>query len=182
MSRRVWAMTGIVMLAALSRLVPHPPNVTPVAAMALFGGAYMVNRKLAYGLPLVAMSLSDVVLGFTLYGKAILMSQPVVYACIVLTVWLGKRIRDRKSTLNVVVIAWVSSILFFVVTNFAVWASGHRYPKSLAGIQSCYVAAIPFFRNSLVGDMLFTAVLFGGFALLEKSVACLRETSELAAA
>jgi len=178
MNKRVMTVTGIVLLAALSRLIPHPPNVTPVAAIALFGGAFLVNRKLAYLLPLAAMLLSDVVLGLTLYGKAVLFSQPVVYACLLITVAMGRLIRDRRSALNVGVVTLASSVLFFVVTNFSVWSSGHLYPRTLAGLESCYVAAIPFFRNSLAGDVIFSAVLFGGFALLETFAVSLREKPE----
>jgi hypothetical protein len=175
MNKRQMTLTGIVLLAAMTRLIPHPPNVTPVAAMALFGGAFLASRRLAYFLPLAAMLLSDVVLGVTLYGKAVFFSQPVVYACLLATVAMGKLIRDRRSPLHVGVVTLASSVLFFVVTNFSVWASGHRYPKTLAGLESCYVAAIPFFRNSLTGDMAFVAVLFGGFALLETYAVSLRE-------
>jgi hypothetical protein len=169
------ALTGMVLLVAMTRLIPHPPNVTPVAAMALFGGAFLVRRKLAYLLPLAAMLLSDVVLGVTLYGKAVLFSQPVVYGCLLATVALGKLIRDRRSPLNVGVVTLASSVLFFAVTNFSVWASGHMYPNTWAGLESCYIAAIPFFRNSLAGDMAFAAVLFGGFALLETYAVSVRE-------
>src|SRR5438309_10560305 len=94
---RFAVLLGLVLVAAFSRLVPHPPNMTPIAAMALFGGAYLTNRKLAYLLPLAAMLLSDVVLGLTVYGTSMLTSQPVVYACMVATVAMGRLIRDKRS-------------------------------------------------------------------------------------
>jgi hypothetical protein len=99
----------------------------------------------------------------------------VVYLCLLATVAMGTLIRDRRSALNVGAMALASSIFFFVVTNFSVWAFGHAYPKTFPGLESCYVAAIPFFRNSLAGDMAFTAVLFGGFLLLETFVTSIRE-------
>lgn len=179
MNARLTVPTGIVVAAAFSRLVPHPPNMTPIAAMALFGGAYITNRKLAYLLPLAAMLLSDVVLGFTAYGASMLNSQPVVYACIAATVAMGRLIRDERSALRVGGVALASSVTFYAVTNFAVWASGGLYPKSWTGLAACYAAAIPFFRNSLLGDMGFAAVLFGGFALLETYLASLRESHEM---
>jgi hypothetical protein len=175
MNKRLMVLTGIVMAAAIARLVPHPPNMTPIAAMALFGGALLPNRRLAYALPLAAMLLSDIVLGLTLYGKAMLASQPIVYACLLGTVTMGKLIRDRRSVLNVATVTLASSLMFFGVTNLAVWAAGSLYPRTLVGLILCYAAAIPFFRNSLIGDMAYASALFGGFALLEKVVISLRE-------
>jgi hypothetical protein len=124
------------------------------------------------------MLLSDMVLGMTLYGKAMLTSQPIVYACLLATVAIGKLIRDRRSVLNVGAVALAGSFLFFGKTNLAVWASGSLYPRTLAGLMACYTAAIPFFRNSLIGDMAFTATLFGGFAWLENVVVSLREKQQ----
>jgi hypothetical protein len=180
MNTRLIVLTGIVVAAALSRLVPHPPNVTPIAAMALFGGAYVTNRKLAYVLPLVAMLLSDVVIGYTVYGGSVLTAQQlVVYLCILATAVMGRLIRNRRSVLKVGVVTLASSVMFYVVTNFAVWASGSLYPMSWAGLATCYAAALPFFRNSLLGDMGFAAVLFGGFALLETYFTSLQENREV---
>lgn len=169
------------MVAAVSRLLPHPPNVTPIGAMALFGGACLADRRLAYALPLAAMLLSDFALGMTLYGKAVLASQPVVYACLAATVAMGRGIRDRRSAVGVGGMALASSLMFFAVTNLAVWASGSLYPRTGEGLLECYAAALPFFRNSLIGDLAFAAVLFGGFALLEARVPSLREKREPAA-
>ena len=180
MSNRLMVLTGLVVLAAIARLVPHPPNVTPVAAMALFGGAYLANRRVAFVLPIAAMLLSDLVLGYFLYGRTLLFSQPVVYACILATVTIGTLVKDRRSPLQVGSATLVSSILFYVVTNFAVWAGSHLYPHTGAGLAYCYLVAIPFFRNSLIGDMAFTALLFGGFALLEMRLPFLREESQAA--
>jgi hypothetical protein len=178
MNKRLMVLTGIVVAAAMARLMPHPPNMTPIGAMALFGGAFLPSRRLAYALPLAAMLLSDIVLGMTLYGRAMLTSQPIVYASLLATVAMGTLIRDRRSVLNVGAVALASSVLFYLVTNLAVWASGPMYPRSLAGLAVCYAAAIPFFRNSLIGDMAVTAILFGGFAWLENVVVSLREKQQ----
>lgn len=175
MNKRLMVLTGIVIAAAFARLVPHLPNMTPIAAMALFGGAFLPNRRLAYALPLAAMLLSDLVLGFMFYGKAMLASQPIVYACFLVTVWMGKLIRDRRSVLNVGAVTLASSLMFFTVTNFAVWAAGSLYPRTLPGLIACYTAAIPFFRNTLIGDVTYATALFVGFALLENALVSLRE-------
>lgn len=181
MNTRPMVLIGIVVAAALSRLLPHPPNVTPIAAMALFGGAYLTNRPLAYGLPLAAMLLSDVVLGYTVYGGSVLTAQQiVVYICILATAAMGRLIRNPRSVSKVGGVTLASSLMFYVVTNFAVWASTTLYPMTWAGLVACYVGALPFFRNSLLGDIGFAALLFGGFAVLERSFPSLRESRQLA--
>jgi len=169
-------LVGIVAAAALARLVPHPPNVTPIAAMALFGGACFRSRKLAYLLPLAAMLLSDLVLACTRYSTSSMLAiQPVVYACMLATTALGRLIKDRRSPWQVGAATLAGSLLFFVVTNFAVWAAGHPAPFTESSLAACYVAAIPFFRNSLLGDVAFSAILFGGLALLENRLAWMRD-------
>ncbi|HSH37977.1 MAG TPA: DUF6580 family putative transport protein [Chthoniobacterales bacterium] len=178
MNTRFLVLSGFVLAAAMSRLLPHPPNVTPIAAMALFAGAYFSSRKLAFLLPLVAMLVSDVVLAATVYGAAALRSQPMVYACILATAGIGMLLRRSKSPMNVACATLASSVLFYVATNFAVWAFGSLYPKTWAGLLTCYTAAIPFFRNSLAGDACFAVLLFGGFALLETFVRSIREQPE----
>ncbi len=176
MKKRSALLLAIVVAAALARLVPHPPNVTPIAAMALLGGACFRNRKLAYLLPLLAMLLSDLVLGCTRYRMLSLIGiQPVVYACILATTALGQLIHDRRSVLQVGAASLSGSILFFVVTNYAVWAMGHGYPSSGSSLAECYIAAIPFFQNTLLGDLAYSTILFGGLAALENRLAWMRE-------
>jgi hypothetical protein len=177
MNKRTIVLAGIIAVAALARLVPHPPNFAPIAAMALFGGACLANRKLAYLLPILAMLLSDLVLGYTRYGiPRVVASQPIVYACILATTALGQLIKNRRSVWQVGAATLGGSVLFFVVTNFAVWAKGQMYPLTWPGLALCYEAAIPFFQNTLLGDATFSTVLFGGLALLENRVAWMRES------
>jgi len=164
---RLIALMAIVLGAALSRLIPHPPNMTSVTAVALFGGAYFSDRRLAFLVPLVALFLSDMVLGF--YSHMV-----VVYSSFALIVCIGLWLYKRRTPLHIAAAALVSSVLFFMVTNFGVWALGSLYPKTVDGLTACYVAAIPFFENTLEGDLLYTAVLFGGFALLEMRYSALR--------
>ena len=175
MNTRLYVLSAFVAVAALSRLLPHPPNVTPIVAMALFGGAYFGSRKLAFLLPLIAMLLSDLLLAATVYGTAALRSQPAVYLCIAATVGLGMLIRRRKSVGRVAGATLRASVLFYLVTNFSVWAFGWLYTKDWSGLLACYTAAIPFFRNSLAGDVCFVALLFGGFSLVETFVRSVRE-------
>ena len=167
---RVAALTAIILAAALSRLIPHPPNMTSVTAVALFGGAYFSDRRLAFLVPLAALFLSDLVLGFYHHME-------IVYASFALIVCIGLWLQKNRSALHIAGAALASSVLFFVLTNFAVWAFDSLYPMTLDGLIACYVAAIPFFRNMLLGDVLYTVLLFGGFALLERRFSMLHESS-----
>jgi hypothetical protein len=167
----------MIVTAALTRLVDHPPNFAPMAAMALFGGACFSNRKLAFLAPILAMLLSDLVLGYTRYSIASMLAiQPVVYACILATTGIGLLIRDRRSVLEVGEATLAGSILFFLVTNFAVWAgnAGHAYPRTAAGLAECYTLGIPFFKNTLLGDAAYATILFGGLALVESTGSWMR--------
>lgn len=167
---RVVLVIGIVVVAALARLVPHVPNVWPVDALALFGGAYLADRRLAFVVPLAAMAISDLILGFDGFATEV-----AVYGCAAATVGLGIWVGRDRSVLRIASAAVAASLLSFVVTDLAVWAFDMLYPHTFAGLVACYVAAIPFLRNILAGDLTYTALLFGGFALLERSVPHIRE-------
>jgi hypothetical protein len=175
LNKRFLAILGITFSAAAMRLIPHPPNVTPIAAVALFGGVYFTNKKTALLVPMVAMYLSDLVLGFFFYYFGWFHGlMPFVYTSFVVTVCLGFLVRRRLTPLTVGGAALIGSVLFFIVTNFGVWLVNNLYPKTLAGLLSCYLAAIPFFRNTLAGDAVYTLVLFGSFALAQHYFPILR--------
>ncbi len=165
---RLIVLVLMILAAAASRLIPHPPNVASITAVALFGGAYLTNKRLALIVPLAALLLSDLVLGFYSHME-------VVYGSFILVVCVGFWLQKNRSALRIGGAALASSVIFFIVTNFGVWAFESLYPKTAAGLLACYVAAIPFFQNTLAGDALYTAVLFGGFALAEKLFPILRE-------
>ena len=174
-NKRFFALLGITLSAAAMRLMPHPPNVTPIAAMALFGGVHFAGKRTALLLPLAAMYLSDLALGFFVYDFGWFHGfMPFVYASFVLMVCLGFLVRHRLTPLRVGAAALTGSVLFFLVTNFGVWLISSLYPKTLAGLAGCYVAAIPFFRNTLAGNAAYTLVLFGGFALAQRYLPALR--------
>lgn len=158
---RFSVLAGMILAAAASRLIPHPPNFTPIAAIALFGGAHFADKRAAFLVPLAGLLLSDFVLGFhTLI--------PVVYGAFALSVCLGFWVRDRPSALRVGGTAVFSAVLFFVLTNFGVWALGTLYPRTIIGLVECYVAAIPFFANTLLSNLFYSALLFGGMAMAER--------------
>ena len=168
---RLLAILSAIVVAAALRLVPHPPNFTPIGAMALFSGAYLANRGLAVAVPVAAMLLSDAVLGFH-------SGMPFVYGSVALIVAIGWLALKRVSSLRIVAAALVSSALFFVVTNFGTWAVSGMYPMTLSGLAACYVAAIPFFQNTVVGDLFYSGVLFGGFALVERAIPAIRQGAQ----
>jgi hypothetical protein len=160
LNKKYWLVIGVVVAAALLRIVPHPPNFAPVAAMALFAGAHFDNKRIAFLLPLVAMFLSDIVLGF--HAGMLL-----VYVCMCIVVAIGMQIRGKVGLLTVAGGALAGSVIFFVVTNFGVWLSSGMYPLNAGGLVASYVAAIPFFHYTLGGNLFYAGVLFGGFALIE---------------
>src|SRR5690606_22366559 len=134
--------------AALMRLIPHPANMTPLIAMALFGGCYL-DRRIAVVLPLAAMFLADLFLGFH-------QSMPFVYGGILLTSVIGMWLAKRKTVTNVLLASVSSSLLFFLITNFNYLLPVSLYPKTLSGQITAYIMALPFLRNSLLGDLLYT--------------------------
>ena len=144
-----------------------PYNFTPVEAIALFGGAYFADRRLAFLVPLAAMFVADLVIG--LHDLI-----PVIYGCIALTALLGANLRGRVRALPVAGYAFASAVMFYLVTNFFVWLTGTMYPHDGAGLIACYVAGIPFFNGTLAGTLLWSAVLFGGFELLGRRWAALQ--------
>ena len=164
---RLTALLLAILAAAALRLVPHPPNFSPIDAMALFSGAYLGRRGIAFVAPLAALLLSDLALGFY-HGMA------TVYATVALIVVVGWWISSRRTPLRIGAAAIVGSVLFFVITNFGMWLFSGFYPLTGAGLAACYVAAIPFFQNTVAGDLFYAAILFGGFALAEHLLPRLR--------
>ena len=171
-------LAGMIVVAALTRLLPHPPNFSPVEAIALFGGAYFASKQWSMVVPLLALLVSDLALG-VLHGASYAAYVGghtfwSVYACIALSVVLGFGLRGTASSGRVIGYSLAGSVLFFVVTNFAVWLWDPLYPKTGAGLAACYAAAIPFFRWTVLGTLFYSALLFGGFALLRQRVPALR--------
>jgi hypothetical protein len=160
-TQRALTLCLIIAAAAASRLLPHPENVTPVAALALFAGAHFERRSLALLVPLAAMLLSDMVLGFHA-------TQWAVYLGVALMCCIGFLLRTRRGAAPVALACLAGSVVFFVVSNVGVWLTGGLYAPTLEGLVACFVAAIPFFTNTLLGDAFYAALLFGGFALAER--------------
>jgi hypothetical protein len=143
-------LAGIVL-----RLIPHIPNFAPIAAMALFGGVYL-NNKYSLVIPLVALLIGDIFIGF--YNPVIMIS---VYGSFLLIGLLGLYLKKHKSASNVIGASLLSSILFFIITNFTMWAIPHSlYPHNFSGLLNCYTLALPFFKNTIYGDLFYTVTMF----------------------
>ncbi|HRI48353.1 MAG TPA: hypothetical protein PK559_14705 [Ignavibacteriaceae bacterium] len=170
-SNKFLLMAGLLLLAAFSRFIPHPPNFAPIAAMALFGGAYIKDKRIAFLLPIFAMFISDLVIGLH-------EGMWFVYLGFILIVSIGFMLQNRIKFRTVFAASLVSSILFFAVTNFGVWLMGLYYPTNLAGLAQSYLAAIPFFQNAIMGDLFYSGVLFGAYELVKQKAPAL-VTSEI---
>jgi uncharacterized protein DUF6580 len=166
---RAALITGIVLAAAALRMVPHPMNFAPIGALALFGGAYFSSKRAAIAVPLLSLVAGDILTGF---HRLI----PYVYASFLVSVAIGFWLRRQKSAWRIGGATVVGAIQFFLITNFALWASSiGNYAKNLDGLAECYIAGLPLFWNTLAGDAFYVALLFGGLALAEKRFPSLRE-------
>jgi len=150
---------ALIILAVACRLLPHPPNATPVLAVALLSGA-VLPRRTAWLVPLAALVASDAALGYGLSWMSL-----VCYTCFSASVFLGRWL-CRGGWKNRIAASLAGSTLFFLVTNFAVWASWPgMYTHTVIGMGHCYLSALPFFRNAVIGDLLWMAAVFGAYEL-----------------
>ena len=161
-------LIGIVLIVAMLRFLPHPPNFVPIAALAMFGGAYFSNKGMALLIPMGIMLATDAIIGFhdTMW---------IVYLSFMAMVGIGMLVGKKVGFASVTAGALTGSILFYLTTNFAVWAmgSGIFYPLNFEGLLMSYTAAIPFFHYSIAGDLFYSAILFGGFEYAQKRVPAL---------
>lgn len=167
---RLLLAVAIIVIAAALRIAPHPWNFTPVGAMALFSGAILKDRRLAFAFPLLALFAGDLFIGF--YKLSVMF---FVYASFLLSVLIGRWLQNHRSVGRISAATLLGSMQFFLVTNFAMWALGSSYPRMFAGLIACYGAGIPFFWNTLAGDFFYVAVFFGAFALAERFIPVLSE-------
>lgn len=167
--RSIFLGSILILAAAFSRLLPHPVNCTPIAAIALVGGVYL-DKRIALIVPLAALILSDLVIGF---HPTILF----VYGSFLLIGFMGLWLKAHKKPIPIIGAALFSSLVFFVITNMGVWLTGGgwSYPKTWQGLIECYTLALPFFRNTIAGDLMYTGILFGVFELFEYALRALEK-------
>ena len=160
---RTLLIVVLMLLAAFSRLMPHPANFTAIMAIALFGGAKFKNPSLAIVVPLIVMLITDVFIGF--YSL-----MPIIYGCIVVTALIGTYISRRSSPMMILIGSVLASTLFFLATNAGVWYHNPQFAPTFSGLVLCYDFALPFFKNQLLGDLFFNLVLFGSFYLAKTRI------------
>jgi|ERR1035437_9828045 hypothetical protein len=174
-------ITCAIVIAAISRVLPHPPNFTPIGAMALFGGACFANKKFAFIIPVLAMFISDCVLQL-ISGIGFHNTMIYVYASFVLITFIGIYIRNNSKAGNIILASLISSVLFFVITNFGYWAAG-GFAMGMRGLLNTYLIAIPFYSNSIfgsffantiIGDMFYCGILFGSLYFAKSKFPALR--------
>lgn len=161
---------SVIITAALLRLLPHWPNFTPIAAMALFAGTYFDRKQYAFAIPIAAMFISDLIIGLHA-------NMPAVYLSFAITVVLGMAIRKKVTAGSVLTVSIASAVIFFLITNFSSWLAMGLYPKNVVGLIECYIAGLAFFRdsaygisffvNDILGTTFFSAVFYGAFYLVQ---------------
>ena len=157
----------MIVLAAALRLAPHPWNFTPVGAIALFSGAMVHDRRVAFLFPVLVMCVTDFIIGFNTLS-------PLIYASFLLSVLIGRLLIRKRNLLRIGGATFLGALQFFLITNFGVWAFLNSYPRIGAGLAACYLAGVPFFWNTLAGDAVYVTLLFGGFFLAARFAARLR--------
>lgn len=177
---RFGVIAFMILLAAFSRLIPHPANFAPIGAMALFGAAHFKSKWAAFLVPLLALWLSDLVIVNVLYAgyyKTFTFFYGGfywIYGTIALTTLMGLFTLRKINIGTVAGSSIAASLLFFIITNFGVWPGSSLYTQDLNGLIACYVAGIPFFGGTLSGNLFYSAVLFGGYALAQYKFPILR--------
>lgn len=176
---RFFVALSVILVAAVLRLLPHWPNLTPIAAMALFAGTYIDKKQYAFAIPIAAMFVSDLIIG--LHANI-----PAVYLGFGITVLIGMAIRKRVNVGTVLFASLGSSVIFFLITNFSAWLASPLYPQTFAGLLECYIAGLAFFRdyshgfsflmNDMIGTLFYSAVFYGTFYLTEMRFPVLDKT------
>lgn len=166
-SNKWWFFAGFIFVAALSRLLPHPYNFTPIGGMALFAGGVLSGKRLFWILPLIAYYISDLLVNNILYASYfdsfVWTGHLFVYISLFAIIVFGKKLLKKITIGRLIIGSLGASTVFFLLTNFGVWISSPMYPLNFEGLIACYGAAIPFFQNTLAGDAFYVTLLFGSY-------------------
>ena len=151
-----------ILLGVFTRIIPHPPNMTAIGAIALFSGTFFLDKRLAFILPTIILLLSDLLLGF----------QPIlsVYVSFLIIVSLGFILSKKHTAISIINMSLLASVIFYVVTNFSVFISSPLYSKTFVGLIECYTLAIPFFLNTLIGNIVYSLILFYAFKFVRNNL------------
>ena len=168
---RFWFLSILILIAAISRLFPHIPNFTPIAAMALFGGVHFNNKLSAFLVPLGAMFFSDCIIELST-GWGFHNTIVYVYISIILISVIGMYAKRNITVPTILISSIVSSVLFFIITNFGYWAE-NAFQQGATGLATTYAMGLPFFAPTLIGDLFFNGILFGSFYLAQRRLPAL---------
>ncbi|MDP4281724.1 MAG: hypothetical protein Q8867_06185 [Bacteroidota bacterium] len=176
---RFLVVLSVIIAAAFLRLLPHWPNFTPIAAMALFAGTYVDRKSYAFSIPIAAMFISDLFLGLHA-------NMPAVYMSFAITVVIGMSLRKKINVGTVIGASLSSAVIFFLITNFSAWLASPMYPQTFFGLIESYVAGLAFFRdttygfsflvNDMLGTLFYSAVFYGAFYLAKMRFPALDKT------
>jgi hypothetical protein len=169
----ILVISGIILVAAFSRLIPHPTNFAPLGAMALFGGYYFTKKWQSFAVTASAWWLADLVLnnvvyrryfdGFTLVSTSFI----TVAISLFVIISISKLVIKRQNALSIVTASLLSSVAFFIITNFGTFLE--IYPKNWQGLTAAYTAGLPFFKNTILGDICYAGLLFGAYFAISKT-------------
>ena len=162
LNKKLLLIIGFILLGILTRIIPHPPNFTALGAIALFGGAFIYDKKIAFTMPVFIMILSDFILGYNISLS--------VYLSFLIMVFIGLYLQKKQNSLRIINAALIGSLVFFFITNFSVFLTSSLYPKSIIGLLECYTLAIPFFINTLAGNITYSLIMFYGYNAIYKRV------------
>lgn len=177
--RKGFIIALMIFFVALSRLLPHPPNFTAVGAIAIFGGTFFSSRWLAWVIPVLAVWFTDIILNNIIYSAYydgfVLMSNNLIFtaAALIIIAFFARGILQKITAGRVAGVSLGASAIFFLISNFGAWASSAIYTKDLAGLLSAYTAGLPFFLNTLAGDLFFCTLMFGSYAIAKRHIPAL---------
>ena len=163
------AALSLTVLGAIARLLPHPPNFAPVGAMSLFAGARLPVWQ-AYLVPIALMVVTDPILAAVYHVSPFSPFQLFSYTGFLIAVWIGRRLRSSESISRIIAATFLSSLQFFLLTNFGSWIWFKSYPQTASGLMACYIAAVPFFGWTLFSDLFYVGVFFGLHAWLSRKI------------
>ena len=162
MNKNNLIIIGFIILGVLTRIIPHPPNFTAIGAVALFGGAFIKDKKLSFIIPVFIMMLSDLILGYSMVIS--------VYISFIIMVLIGSLLQKKQNGIRIINTTLIASLIFFLITNFSVFLTSSLYPKNIIGLIECYTLAIPFFINTVMGNVIYSLIMFYSFNIIQKRI------------
>ncbi len=179
-TKRILVISGFILAAALTRLLPHPYNFAPMGAMSIFGAAYFADKRFAFFMPLLAMFVSDLLVNnlmySSFYGRFVLFTPSFwwMYGALAVIVLAGIFILKKVTVKTIFAGSLTASVIFFLVTNFGAWVGSPVYPRGIEGLLMSYAAGIPFFHYTVLGDLFYSGILFGMFEFAQHRIPALQ--------